>query len=145
VLKKVIIRLKDRYDIILMDTASGLNKYSLSAMRVADEVLWVTTPDEPSIADVRRLKIMADRFDTKTRGVIVNRIPKFSFLEIKGLPIIRKSEVEQRLGTKVVGAIPEDKDIYKAALVQKPLLEYKPKGSAAKAFRLCARNLLLQK
>lgn len=143
-LKNVVEKVKERYEYVLIDTASGLNKYTLGGIKVADEVVWVVNLDEPSIADTLRLKTASELFKVKTRGVILNRVPSFSWIERKKIPAPKRNELEMRLETKILGVIPESKDVYKATLLQKPVLEYKPRGRIMKAFKECARTLLLE-
>ncbi|MEM2878938.1 MAG: cell division ATPase MinD [Candidatus Hadarchaeales archaeon] len=144
-LKSVINRVKPNYDYVVMDTSSGLNKYNLSAIKTADEVLWVVNPDEPSLTDTMRLKTAIDLFGIKTLGAVVNRVPSFGPLEKRGLPKLSREEVERKLGCKILGIIPETKQVTKATIMCKPLLEYRKTGNIVRAFRDLARNILLPK
>ncbi len=143
-LKNVVEKVKERYEYVLIDTASGLNKYTLGGLKVADEVVWVVNLDEPSLADTHRLKTAAELFGLKTKGMIVNRVTSLSWIERKKIPAPKRNELETRLGAKILGVIPESREVYKATLLQKPVLEYVSKGKIMKAFRECARNLLLE-
>lgn len=141
--KEIIDQIKNDYRYILIDTPPGINKYSLGAIRAADEILWVISPDRPSINDTLRLKSRVENFGMKALGIIVNRAPNFSFWEKRKIPTIKKSEIERQLGARVIASIPEDKDVYKSIRVEKPLLKYSPKGDAGKAFKSCAKRVIL--
>jgi septum site-determining protein MinD len=144
-LKGVIAKVRPNYDYVIMDTSSGLNKYNLSAIKTADEVLWVVNPDEPSITDTLRLKTAVDLFGIKTLGMVVNRVPAFGIVERRSLPKLSREEVERKLKCKILGIIPETKHVTKATIMCKPLLEYKKSGDIVRAFRDLARNILLPK
>jgi len=141
-LKGIIAKVRDKYDYVLIDTPSGLNKYNLATIRYADEVLWVVNPDEASIVDTIRLKSAVELFHVRTLGMVVNRVPSFSWSERRKLPKIRKTDLEMRLGCKILGIIPEDKEVYKAAILQMPYLEYKKSGKVVNAFKELCRTIL---
>ncbi|RLD04382.1 MAG: hypothetical protein DRI32_05740 [Chloroflexi bacterium] len=143
-IKNVIDAVRKIYEYVLVDTSSGLNKYNLNVLKVSDEVIWVVNPDEPSMSDTLRLKTAADIFNVKTRGMIVNKVPSFSWSERRKAPKVKKSDLEAKLGCGVLGVIPESSQVKVATLVQKSVIEYSPKGPVTKAFRELARVLLTQ-
>ncbi len=138
-LKKIIMSIKDQYEFILVDTPSGLNNYVLGALKAVEEIFLVVTPDELSVADALKLKTALEVLDIRTRGVVLNRIRK---KWIGKMPQLRKTEVEMRLGSNVIGTIPEDEEIIKSLALHKPLMVRKPNSNASKALRILAKNLI---
>ncbi|MEM2878563.1 MAG: AAA family ATPase [Candidatus Hadarchaeales archaeon] len=142
-LKDVVDIMAPSYDYVLLDTSPGLNKYNLTAIRAAGEAIWVVTPDEPSLSSTYRLKTAADVFDVKTVGIIVNKLPSFSWGERKKVPPLRRADIESRFGSKIIGTIPEKKEVYIATLLKKSVIEYSPKGPVTIAFRDMVRSFLV--
>lgn len=138
-LKKIIMPIKDQYEFILVDTPSGLNNYVLGALKAVEEIFLVVTPDEPSVANALKLKTALELLDLRTKGVILNRIRKKRFGKVHQLS---KTEVEMRLGSNVIGAIPEDEEVIKSLGSRKPLMVRKPGSNASKALRTLAKNLI---
>jgi septum site-determining protein MinD len=139
-LPNIIEKIKDNYDVILIDSPPGINKNSLVTLKVADEVLVVTTPDLPSISSAVKMKGAAELLDKKTAGAIVNRQAKPRLLSIRA-PSMKIEEIEARLGTAVLGAIPEDKNVAEAINAKKPVVSYKPRASISKVFKQLAQKI----
>ena len=96
--KKAIKPLLGMADIILLDSAPGVSKEVETVLKVADEVLLVTSPDEASLRNVMLLKRYADDLNTSIKGVIVNQAKNVHY-ELKN------EEIESMLGVKVLGRI----------------------------------------
>jgi septum site-determining protein MinD len=72
-------------------------------------------------------------------GVVINRYRKgFLF----GSKQLKPREVENILKLKEMGVIPEDKAVEASILAKKPLVLYKPRSPASKAFSSLARRLM---
>lgn len=139
-LPNIIEKVRDNYDVILVDSPPGINKNSLVTLKVADEILVVTTPDLPSVSGAVKMKGAAELLDRKVAGVIVNRQTKPRLLSLRA-PAMKIEEIEARLGTTVFGAIPEDKNVPEAINAKKPVVSYKPRASISKAFKQLALKL----
>jgi len=135
--------LKGQYDFILVDTPPGLNEYTLEALSVADEILLVVTPDDFSVADAVKLKTAASSMQLEIKRMLINRVPKGGGLLKRGSSKAKKPHaIVTQLGAEILGAIPDDKNVGEATHQRKPVVAYKPKCDASKAFRVIARRLL---
>ncbi len=137
-MKNIIKGLKGTTDIVLVDCAAGLGKEALSAVEAADEVLIVTNPEMPAVADALKTIKLAEEMNKKILGVILTQIKDNGF----EMPV---KNVEALLEKPVIGIIPDDKAI-KEALVRKDSVIYtNPKSKAAISYKKLAAYLLKRK
>ena len=107
-LEEVLSHLIEDADILLIDAPAGLEKDAIAALAAAEELLLVTTPEIPSISDVLKTKIIADKLDVKIIGVVVNR-------EQHDKTFLTVDEIETILEVPVIAVIPEDPEISRSA------------------------------
>jgi len=139
-LQKVIANLTS--DFVLIDSAAGLGREALASLSVSDEILVVTNPDLPSVADALRAIKIAEKLGKKISGVILNRVGR-SKNELK------KVDVESVLSYPVIAQIPEDKLVQRSIDERRPLIYSYPNSKAAieiqnLAFRLIGSNYRIQ-
>jgi len=139
-LSKVIANLTS--DFVFIDSAAGLGKEALASLSVCDEILIVTNPDLPSVADALRAIKIAEKIGKKISGVILNRVGR-SRNELK------KVDVESVLSYPVIAQIPEDKLVQKSIDERRPLVYYYPNSKASieiynLAFKLIGSNYRIQ-
>ncbi len=97
-LKKALKQLLGNADVVILDAAPGINKEVEAAVRIADEVLLITTPDEASLRNVMLLKRYIDNIGKKIAGVVVNQARNVHYE-------LSDREIEERLGVKVLGRV----------------------------------------
>lgn len=85
-------------DVIFLDVAPGVNKEVETALKVADEIVLVTTPDEPSLRNVMLLNRFAKDMDKPIAGVVVNQAKNVHYE-------LSDNEIADKLGCKVLGRI----------------------------------------
>jgi len=139
-LSKVIANLTS--DFVLIDSAAGLGREALASLSVSDEILVVTNPDLPSVADALRAIKIAEGLGKKISGVVLNRVGR-SKNELK------KVDVESVLSYPVIAQIPEDKLVQRSIDERRPLIYSYPNSKAAieiqnLAFRLIGSNYRIQ-
>jgi len=139
-LSKVIANLTS--DFVLVDSAAGLGREALASLSVSDEILVVTNPDLPSVADALRAIKIAEKLGKKISGVVLNRVGR-SKNELK------KVDVESVLSYPVIAQIPEDKLVQRSIDERRPLIYSYPNSKAAieiqnLAFRLIGSNYRIQ-
>ncbi|MDY6958978.1 MAG: cell division ATPase MinD [Halobacteriota archaeon] len=120
------------YDFILVDDSAGLTKYSLAPLKVVEETLLVVTPDLPSISAALRMKIAAGMSGSKVTSAIINKQRRTG---IKG------DEIRSTLGIEILGEIPQDNNVLKSLDAKMPIVEYKPKSPASKAFNILSLKI----
>lgn len=112
------------YDFILIDSPTGLTKYSLLPLKAANETLLVVTPDISSISNALKLKIAAEMMQSKIGGVIINQQRRNG---------VKSEEIGTTLGIEIFGEIPHDRKVLKAMDAKEPVVTYKPRTPASKA------------
>ncbi len=135
-LSGVLDAIKNQFDFILLDCPAGIEKSVIAAISASDEVLLLTTPSPPSIADVLKAKILCNRLNVKVIGVIVNFVR-----EEKGE--IKKEDVSKILELPIYGIIPFDDDLRQSFMGEKPipLMMRKPGAASALAVQKTASKL----
>ncbi len=124
------------YDFILIDAPAGIDKNVISAISASTQVLLITEPTSPSVADVFKVKIVCERLNQKVMGVIVNKVS-----DLKGE--ISEKEIMKMLEIPSYGKIPYSADIRESFLLKKitPTIIHNPTSESANAFRYIARRI----
>lgn len=134
-LSNVTSSLSENSDFVLLDCAPSLGKEAVTALQSTDEVLVVTNPDLPSVADALKTLRFAQKTGKRTIGAVINRVSKKS-------EELGRWEVEEMLGTNIITEVPEDKNVPKSIAAKKPLLDFSPNSPASIEFRRVAHHLL---
>jgi len=131
-------RLKDRYDLILIDSAPGLSKEVLNVMKAVDGLLIMTTPDIASIVTSLKLIDLARKMKVSIIGLVLNMIRKKSYE-------LREDDIVNSLEVPVIAKIPDDEKIPEAVAVKMPVVLYDPLSPASIAFKKLAAHLIEEK
>ena len=135
--KKHLSRLEKNTDFIILDAAPGLGKEALFVMDACQEVLFVTAPFVPMIADVIRCREVLKQFGEKKMSILLNMVTY-------GTHELKKNVIEQLTGLPVMAEIPHDSNITQSMVMRYPLLEYKPNSLSSISFMRTA-SLLTEK
>jgi len=131
-LEKFLKKSFENYDYVLLDAAAGFGKEALSAILASDEVLFVTTPDIPSVTDILRGRDLVEKLKSKPIGIVLNRVRNKKF-ELKN------SEIAHLTGIEILESIPEDEKVLESLGMKTPIVTYKPKSRVSKSyFRLAS-------
>lgn len=134
-LPSAVLSLYGKTDFVILDSAAGLGREAVSSMQAAEEILLITNPDLPSVADALKTVKIAEGSDKKIIGVVLNRVGS----EAHKLSV---SQVEKMLGHRVIAEIPEDKSVPKSISMKVPLFAYDPNSDAAIEFSRLAHRLV---
>ncbi len=137
-LTKLIKNLSGMADFIIMDSSAGINDESISAIKMGDEILVVSTPELPAVCDALRTIKTAKEHKKKVSGVILTRVYEDE-LELT------KKDVETLLETPVVGIIPEDETIREAVKMKSPVTHSHPNSPSSLGYKQLAAELLGEK
>jgi len=134
-LEKALSNLLDKADIIIVDAAAGLGKEALAAISVADELIVITNPELPAVADaLKTIKIAQDN-KTKILGVVINRV--------KGLKHeLSMSEIKSILEVPIISIIPEDLAVPRSIAKKTPVVHHKPRSRSSVEFRRLALKIV---
>jgi len=132
----VVNELRSKYEYILIDSPAGIEKNVLAAMSASSQILLVTEPTAPSVADAFKAKIVAERLNQRVMGVVVNKVSN-----VKGE--ISDKEIMKMLELPCYGKIPYAEDIRESFLLKKikPVLIHNANGSSSESFRAIARKI----
>ncbi|MBN2014692.1 MAG: cell division ATPase MinD [Candidatus Altiarchaeota archaeon] len=104
-------------DYVLIDCATGLDRETMKAMEMVDDVILVTHPELPTISDALRTKTIAKKYDKNILGIVLNRVNRSDEL--------KKENISAFFDLPVIGVIPEDHFIRKSIEAKNPItLEY---------------------
>ena len=95
---------KEKYDFIVLDSPTGINKNSINSIAIADELILVVNPDIASLAGAMKIKAISDNMGKPFRGVFLNRT---------GVTPneLSKDRIETALGLKILATIEEDANV----------------------------------
>ena len=135
-LQSIIESIRPLFDFVLLDCAAGIEKNVMAAVSASDEVLLIAMPTSPSIADVLKAKITAQRLGSKPIGILVN----FVRAE-KGE--IKKDDIMKMLELPVLATVPYDDEVRRTTMQEKPepLILSRPGSPAAVAIQKAAAKL----
>ena len=137
--------LGDAYDVVVIDTASGLSPNTLFFAGAAQEVALVTTPEPTSLVDTYAgLKALARRHGVTRAHLIVNQAGSG----------VDACEIHQRLAVlarrfldvqvDLAGWLPFDAHVHRAVIRRTPVLRDAPKSDISRRIRALAGYLLGQ-
>jgi len=133
-LRDVMGQIVDEYDFILIDSPAGISKEAVVPLAVCDEAVLIINPELTSITDALKTKLLTDIVGRKVRGVVINKV-----LGMKGE--LGVSKIEELLEVGVLGVIPNDKSIVKAAALKVPVVIKEPDSPASKKIKEIAKKL----
>ena len=134
-LAPVVRSLRPAYDWVILDTAAGVSPETIYPLRLADEVLIVSTPRVASIRDAKKTIELADRVNGTVGGVILVRAGTG-----QAPPPERLAGF---LDTDLLGSVPNDPTVAEAQDRSQPVSTYDPESPAAKAYQRIADTLIL--
>ena len=135
-LESVVRSVAEKYDFILLDAPAGIEKNVMAALAAADEILLLTVADSPSIADVLKIKLTAQRLGSNPIGVVLN-------LSTGEKGEIGSDDIMKMLELPVYGVIPFDPEVRRSFMQEKvqPVILRKPNSPASIAIRKIAAKI----
>ncbi len=98
---RVVGELREMYDYVIVDSGPSYTDEVIAILMVCDELIFVATPDYPTLAATVRLSKFTKLKNIKVLGIVLNRVRKKRFE-------VGWRDVEKTVGTKVIGKIRED-------------------------------------
>lgn len=134
-LSGILDRLRDKYDLIVVDSAPGFGLEVTAGMKACDELLIVSQPRIPAISGTLQTVRRADILNIPIFGVALNNITGKRFE-------IPTSEIERTLGWPNLFEIPDDDTIPLSIHEGTPVVLHSPNSPGATALRkLCSAVL----
>lgn len=98
----------DKFDFMLIDAPAGIGNTFYGAVKCADRVYIVTTPDYTAMRDAERVSEIVLDMGIKNTRLIVNRVRTRL---IKKKLVANIDEIIDSVATRLIGVIPEDENI----------------------------------
>jgi septum site-determining protein MinD len=133
-LRDVLKDLVDKLDFLLIDAPAGISRDGVVPLAVADDVILVVNPELSAIVDAMKTKILAEVVGGHVYGAIVNRGTAESAGQVN-------QKMEKVLGARVIGMVPEDQNVRKAASAKVPVVIKYPASPSSVAIRKIAAGL----
>ncbi len=117
---KVIDELKSEFDIVLCDSPAGIERGAFFAMYFADRAVVVVNPEVSSVRDSDRvLGIMSSKSRRAEQGQTAVKehllLTRYSPERVERGDMMSIGDVEEILGVKVIGVIPESPEVLSAS------------------------------
>ncbi len=137
-LKSHIDKLRNIYDVIIIDSSPSLNDELYATMMAADELLVVSTPDYPTLSSTIHAIKVAKSKKTPIRGIIINKVRGKKF-ELSSKDVNEASDV------KVLAVLPDDVEVLAGLAQMKPITAYKPRREVSHNIKKLAGSLVNEK
>lgn len=133
-LSSILLELMGKTEIVIIDSAPGHNKETLSAIRSSDETIIVTNPTLASTTASYKMIKLAEKQGSTITGAILNRV-------MKDKSNIHHQAIKNFLKTQIIATIPEDKNIKKSISTNHPIIYSHPRSPASLEFKKAAELL----
>lgn len=125
--------LRGDYDFVLFDTPAGVSEETVEPIRLADEMVLVSTPRVSAVRNADNTHDLAERMNVETRGLVVTK---------SGTGASPGAEtIADFLGIELLGHVPEEESIPYSQDRGLPVVANAPESDAARAYREIAREL----
>jgi len=146
-LTQKLVELDQSADIIIIDTGAGIADNVLEFVTASSEVLLVATPEPTSITDAYALlKTLNRRAGFSKERTSIRMISNRVRNESEGKNLYEKMNLVVdkflNLQPEFMGMIPQDENVSKAIMLQKPVSIAYPNSPASKAIEAIARKLI---
>jgi len=136
---KLISKLEKYTEAVVLDIEASFHKDNLEIIKNCTDIILVTTPDFISVTEtLKLLKIIKQQNNQKILGVVVNKSTGKDY-------DMKIENIQTLLGEKVIGVVPEHKNIKEALKLKHPILYSHPSSPATEAFERVACNLIGKK
>lgn len=133
-LRDVMRELIGKCEFLIIDAPAGISRDGVIPLAIADEVILIVNPELSSMVDALKTKILTELVGGSVKGAIFTRATMEN-------TEVSKQKMEEVLGVKVIGIIPEDPNTRRAAAYKTPIVVKYPDSDASKAYRRIAANL----
>ena len=122
-------------DYVFVDAGAGLSHDSSLPLAIADETLLVSTAERSALGDTEKTRQLAERLGGTVAGAAITRVdPDEAGADGLG-------DLGDVLEATVLGRIPEDDAVMRAATANRPLTSFAPDAPATRAYRDLTRAL----
>jgi septum site-determining protein MinD len=132
---KLLSKLKQEHDFVLVDCAPSLGREAISAIKSCDSMIAVANPEIASAVNCSKALQIAKELNVKPIGVVLNKVNSFKH-ELK------ESNIKPLLyNIPIIGKIPHDKNMLLAIKKSEAVVNYYPNSEASIEFENIASLL----
>lgn len=126
-------QLRNRFDYVIVDTASSLDELLLSLLERADQVLFVVDMDLPSVKNAKlaleTLRLL--KYPSSKIRLVLNRSNAKARLD--------EGQIEESLKMKIAASVPSDGLVPASVNEGRPVVETAPRSKVARGFESVAK------
>lgn len=126
--------LRELYDYILLDSGPTYTEEIVAVLMAVDELIFVTTPDYPTLVSTLRAAELTKNENVNVRGILVNKKRRKSFE-------LDQRDIEETIGLPVIGEINDDNKIMRSASRFMPITHHSPKNKNSKRYIELAKQI----
>jgi septum site-determining protein MinD len=135
----------DGFDYIVCDSPAGIERGAYLAMYFADQAVVVVNPEVSSVRDSDRiLGLLASKTRRAEQGTRITEhllLTRYSPKRVEAGEMLSITDVEEVLGLKTLGVIPESTDVLNASNKGEPVI-FDPESPAGQAYDDAVARLL---
>ena len=131
ILKDKLSQVRRKYDFILIDSAPSINDDVLSVILASNSLIFVTTPDYPTLSNTLKSIKLAKERGAVIDGLILNKVYGKDF----EIPI---EDIEKTIEAPVLAVIPYDIQVLKSLSKFIPFTSHKPKADGSIEYKKLA-------
>lgn len=135
----------DGFDYILCDSPAGIERGAFLAMYYADRAVVVVNPEVSSVRDSDRiLGLLASKTQRAEKGERVEEyllLTRYSPKRVEAGEMLSITDVEEVLGLKTIGVIPESPDVLNASNKGEPIV-FDMESDAGQAYQDAVARIL---
>lgn len=136
-------RLKERYDLVIVDTSAGIAPQTMAFLYAASEVILVTTPDVTAMTDAYAIVKTVHRHSLGTEvRLVVNKAHSPEEAHAVHERISRVSGKFLKKPIPLLGFVLFDRSVGRSIVVKDPVIHSFPKSPAAKGIAWIAQHVL---
>ncbi|WP_018757035.1 septum site-determining protein MinD [Paenibacillus terrigena] len=136
--RDIILELKKEFEYVIIDCPAGIEQGFKNAIAGADQAIVVTTPENAAVRDADRIIGLLENSHIESPKLVINRIRQNM---VKSGEMLDIDEIIQVLAIDLIGIVPDDEHVIKAANSGEPTV-MNPDSRAAIAYRNIARRIV---
>ncbi|MFP3256542.1 MAG: AAA family ATPase [Candidatus Nanopusillus acidilobi] len=117
-----IMEIYDDFDYIIIDSAAGIGKEAVEALKASEEAIVITNVEKSSLIDAYRVTKVLDSLDIKTFGIVLNKVRRR----------VNYVRIERFFKKQIIGIIHYDENVQISMDNGIPLIDYDINSIASK-------------
>jgi MinD-like ATPase involved in chromosome partitioning or flagellar assembly len=117
-----IMKIYDDFDYIIIDSAAGIGKEAIEALKASEETILITNVEKSSLFDAYRVTKVLDSLDIKTLGIVLNKVRRR----------VNYLRIERFFKRQIIGIIHYDENVQISMDNGIPLIDYNINSIASK-------------